>query len=58
MKNCLKCSSVNITHEERRGRGLPPKDYKGSPFKKISWSGIWDYWTCKDCGDITSKLRR
>jgi hypothetical protein len=57
---CKVCNSQNISHEEKEGRGLPPKDYvkKQGDNRKISWRGIWDVWTCNDCGDKTEKLRR
>jgi len=60
MKIC-KCGSTNITHEEKVGRGLPPKSYKPPllmPKPMISWKGIWDIWTCNNCGEVIKKLRR
>lgn len=58
--NCKVCNSQNISHEEKKGRGLPPKDYikKQGDKRKISWLGIWDVWICNDCGDKIQKLRR
>ena len=61
MKKC-KCGSTNITHEEKTGRGLPPKNYNPpvgiAITRKISWKGIWDVYTCDDCDNIVKKLRR
>lgn len=51
MKIC-KCGSTKITHEEKVGRSLPPKSYNSTklmPAKRITWKGIWYFYTCKDC---------
>ena len=58
MKTCNNCNSTNITHEEKQGRVLPPKNYKGDPIRRISCKGIWDIWACNDCNNIVKKLRR
>ena len=26
--------------------------------RRISWSGTWDVWTCKGCGETWRELRR
>ena len=61
MKKCTMCGGENITHEEKVGRGLTPKDYKPHPLMpkpRISWKGIWDVWTCNDCGEKEETLRK
>lgn len=59
MISCSVCGSQDINHEEKVGRGLPPKGYvkKRGDNRKISWKGIWDIWTCKKCGNKVEKLR-
>lgn len=57
MNICIKCNSVNIKHESIVGRGLPPKGFINKGNKRISWSGVWDIWTCIDCGEVKRKLR-
>ena len=41
------------------GRGLPPKGWerKMGDHRRISWSGTWDIWICKSCGETWRKLR-
>jgi hypothetical protein len=59
--SCRVCGGHDILHEEKKGRGLPPKSYnppKLMPKPKISWKGIWDIWTCKGCGETWKKLRK
>jgi hypothetical protein len=58
--SCSVCGGQDILHEEKRGRGLPPKGWvrKMGDNRKISWSGTWDVWTCKGCGETWSELRR
>ena len=57
---CNVCGSQDIKHEEKSGRGLPPKGYvkKLGDNRRISWKGIWDIYTCNNCGDKTETLRR
>ena len=59
-ESCSACGSNDITHSEKVGRGLPPKDWvrKQGDGRLISWAGIWDYWTCNKCGNEVKKLRR
>ncbi len=54
---CSVCGGHDIKHEQREGRGLPPKDYINRGNKKISWRGVWDVFTCS-CGETWNKLRR
>lgn len=56
---CNICGSSDIKHEEKTGRGLPPKGYvkKKCDNRRISWKGIWDVYTCNKCGDNVKKLR-
>jgi hypothetical protein len=59
--SCSVCGSQDIFHEEKQGRGLPPKSYNPHPLMpkpKISWGGIWDVWTCNKCGETRKKLRK
>ena len=58
--SCSVCGSQDIKHEEKEGRGLPPKDWvrKRGDKRKISWRGIWDIWTCNNCGNKVEKLSR
>jgi predicted RNA-binding Zn-ribbon protein involved in translation (DUF1610 family) len=57
---CEECGSKNVTHKEELGRGLPPKNANKihPPGRRVSWAGIWDVYTCEDCGHEDSKLRR
>jgi hypothetical protein len=58
--SCSVCGGQDILHEEKQGRGLPPKDWvrKMGDNRRISWSGNWDVWTCKGCGETWKELRR
>ena len=60
MISCPKCNSKDILHEVKEGRGLPPKNWvrKIGDNRKISWKGIWDIWTCKNCKETSMKLRK
>ena len=58
MNKCNNCNSNNITHTTVVGRGLPPKDKPKHPNKKISYKGLWDVYTCEDCGNIKKTLRK
>lgn len=54
---CKICGSQDFKHEEKKGRGLPPKGYVKQGSKRISWLGIWDVYTCS-CGDEIRILRK
>ena len=56
MKTCA-CGGSNIRHSEAVGKGLTPKGYKQTN-KLVSWKGIWDVWTCLDCGKEVKQLRK
>jgi hypothetical protein len=58
--SCSVCGGQDILHEEKQGIGLPPKNWvrKRGDNRKISWSGTWDVWTCKGCGETWRELRR
>ncbi len=58
-EECSVCGGYDIKHEQKEGRGLPPKGYvkKLGDNRKISWKGIWDIWTC-NCGETWRRLRR
>lgn len=58
MDKCINCESENISHEEKRGRGIPPKGKKKHPNRKTSYTGIWDIYTCEECGHIKKQLRK
>jgi len=55
---CVVCGGGDIVHEQKEGRGLPPKNHIRKPGdnRRVSWSGKWDVWTCK-CGETWRKLR-
>ena len=57
--SCSVCGGQNILHEQKEGRGLPPKGWvrKMGDNRRISWRGTWDVWTCKSCGETWRKLR-
>lgn len=57
--NICNCGGHNIKHEERVGRGSPPKGWvrKMGDNRRISWKGIWDIWACLDCGKESKQLR-
>ena len=59
MKTCNKCGSDKILHEEKEGRGSPPKGWvrKRGDNRLISWKGIWDCYTCENCGETKNELR-
>lgn len=59
MEKCKICESKNIIHEEKIGRGKAPKNWKRKlgDKKRYSWKGIWDIYTCEDCGHIKKILR-
>jgi hypothetical protein len=58
--SCSVCGGKDIKHEEVEGRGLPPKGWvrKRGDRRLISWKGIWDVYTCNDCGNKVETLRR
>ena len=58
--SCSVCGGKDIKHEEVVGRGLPPKGWvrKIGDRRLISWKGIWDVYTCNDCGNKVETLRR
>jgi len=58
--SCNVCGSHNIKHEEKKGRGLPPKGWvkKRGDQRRISWKGTWDEWTCNKCGETWKNLRK
>lgn len=60
MKTCNICGLTNIDHEEKEGCGLPPKGYvkKRGDNRLITWKGMWDIYTCKQCGNIIKTLRK
>jgi predicted nucleic-acid-binding Zn-ribbon protein len=57
---CPFCASDNAFLKQVIGKGLPPKNYIKPmfDFRRVSWEGIWDVITCKDCGKVDRKLRR
>ena len=57
---CISCSSGDIEHEEKIGRGFPPKNRidKRSDNRKISWVGIWHVWTCENCKETWRELSK
>jgi len=60
LHSCSVCGGQDILHEEKQGRGLPPKGWvrKMGDNRRISWSVTWDVWTCKGCGETWRELRR
>ncbi len=60
MNICNICNSTNIVCELKKGRGLPPKGWVKKPgdFRRISWEGIWEIFTCNDCGNKIQKLKQ
>lgn len=56
---CGACGGHDILHQEKEGRGLPPKGWvrKVGDKRRISWRGTWDVWTCNSCGKTWNKLR-
>ena len=57
--SCSVGGGQDILHEQKEGRGLPPKGWvrKMGDNRRISWRGTWDIWTCKSCGETWRKLR-
>lgn len=55
---CSICGSQDIKHEEKSGRGLAPKNHIKNGNKRTSWRGMWDIYTCNNCGNETKILRK
>ena len=57
--SCSVCGSHEITHKEKEGRGKSPKGWvrKKGDRKMYSWRGMWDMYSCNDCGKTWSVLR-
>ena len=65
MEKCSSCDCEDIKHDVKEGRGVPPEWYKQKiknvplmPNARISWKGIWNVWTCNNCGETWKKLRK
>ena len=59
--SCDVCGTQDIKQEVKEGRGLPPKSYKPHPLmpkQRISWKGVWNVYTCNNCGKKWNTLRK